>query len=385
MTELKEKNKISLKGWFSFCPARHILTILGLCIIGLYFLIRQNETLITALCENVTRPWHRFFSRITAPLPFSFGEAIIVVGVLAALVYIIITIVQLIRKDSRLKRLYRFLLTVLTAVSLIYAGFCLFWGAYYYTSDFEEQSGVYGAPLSTEQLETVTRYFTAILNEYADDVQRNEYGFMVEPLAPMFEKSNSLYHEAERIFPCLSGNDVPAKPFFFSRAMSYIQFTGFFFPFTAEANINIDSPPCLIPSTIAHELAHQRGVAQEDEANFVGIMASLENGDPVYCYSAALLAYIHLGNALYSADYDAWADNIATLHPGANADIILNNYYWAQFKTPVSTVSDYVYTGFLQSYGQTLGLKTYGKCIDLLVAYYYDDALSYLNAKNADS
>ena len=51
------------------------------------------------------------------------------------------------------------------------------------------------------------------------------------------------------------------------------------------------------------------------------------------------------------------------------------NEYWKQFETPVSTVADSVYTGFLQSYGQTDGLKTYGKCVDLLIAYYYETAL----------
>ena len=46
---------------------------------------------------------------------------------------------------------------------------------------------------------------------------------------------------------------------------------------------------------VAHELSHQRGVAKEQEANFTAVLASLRYGDPVYCYSASLLAYTHLG------------------------------------------------------------------------------------------
>ena len=57
------------------------------------------------------------------------------------------------------------------------------------------------------------------------------------------------------------------------------------------------------------------------------------------------------------------------------ADLRANNAYWAQFETPVNTVSDAVYTGFLKSYGQSDGLQTYGKCVDLLIAYYYNIAL----------
>ena len=72
--------------------------------------------------------------------------------------------------------------------------------------------------------------------------------------------------------------------------MSYTNFTGFFFPFTAEANVNTDFPPALFASTVAHELSHQRGVAKEQEANFTAVLASLYYGDADYCYSSCLLA-----------------------------------------------------------------------------------------------
>ena len=63
---------------------------------------------------------------------------------------------------------------------------------------------------------------------------------------------------------------------------------GFFFPFTGEANLNVDSPECLLPATIAHELAHVRGVAPEQTANFVAILACDTSGDPLYAYSGYL-------------------------------------------------------------------------------------------------
>ena len=61
---------------------------------------------------------------------------------------------------------------------------------------------------------------------------------------------------------------------FFSRVMSAMNFTGVYFAFTGESNINVDAPACLIPSTIAHELSHQRGIASEQECNFLAVLAS---------------------------------------------------------------------------------------------------------------
>ena len=71
--------------------------------------------------------------------------------------------------------------------------------------------------------------------------------------------------------------------------MSYLDFTGFFFPFTAEANVNTDFPGALFASTIAHELSHQRGVAREQEANFTAVLACLNTATPTIATRPACL------------------------------------------------------------------------------------------------
>ena len=380
MSETQERKKFSFGAWFRLCPLRHVLSAVFGLIIAAYFLLRSNEALLDALSEGFVRPWHRALSTFCDLFPFSVAEALIVLAILGAAVYIISQVVLMLRRGEKLKRLYRIAMTAVMAFCVIYGGFCTLWGIYFYTADFEERSGIYAEPLSTEQLETTTRYFTALLNECAEAVPRDEEGVFAVTREEIFDLSPTLYENVCLSFPCLEGPALRCKPFFFSEILSRITFTGFFFPFTAEANINVHSPECMLPSTIAHELAHQRGVAQEDEANFVAVLASLESGSDIYCYSACLMAYIHLSNALYAADYEAWLDNYYTLSPGVLADIKMNNAYWDRYRdTVVNAAADTVYTGLLHSYGQSDGLKTYGKCIDLLVAYYYDEAAAYLS------
>ncbi len=372
--------KSRLRAWFLLCPVRHILILIFGLLIGGYFLLRGNEALLNALSAGFVRPWHKALSSFCALFPFSVAEALIVLAVLGALVYIIIQLLHILRRRDVLKRLYRIAMTFLMAFCVVYGGFCSLWGIYFYTADFEEQSGIHAQPISTEALETVTRYFTTRLNEYSAFVSRDEKGFFSEDMEAVFDYAPQLYDAVSSGIPCLEGAGLRPKPFLFSEALSYMTFTGFFFPFTAEANINVHSPSCMIPSTIAHEIAHQRGVAEEDEANFVAVLACMEDGDPVYCYSACLMAYTHLGNALYKADYEAWLDNYSSIAPEVLADIQNNNSYWNTYReSAVNTASDAVYTGLLQSYGQSDGLKTYGKCIDLLVAYYYEEAAQYLD------
>lgn len=351
---------------------------------------------MTAYRDGFLRPLHRFLSTTTGRLPFSLAGIVIILGLALAAAYVVFCIYRIIRsirasaasaeaetqavgackKLSPPKILLRLAVTIISAFLIIYSGFCWLWGVYYDTPDFEERSGISAELVSIDELDAVTAYFTELVNEYAKETERKEDGSMAIDEEGVFSYSAGLYAEIEEKIPALSeGLSVPAKPFFPSKAMSLLDFTGFYFPFTGEANINTDCPAALIPATIAHELAHLRGVAEEDEANFFGILACLENGDPVYSYSACLLAYIHLGNALYSADPELWAKNYEALCPEARADLRENNAYWAKYKSSgLKKASNKVYEGFLQSYGQKDGLRTYGKCVDLLVAFFAKDA-----------
>ena len=51
----------------------------------------------------------------------------------------------------------------------------------------------------------------------------------------------------------------------------------------------------------------------------------------------------------------------------AQADLAANNAYWKQWEGPVRETGEKVYTTFLQGYGQKLGMRSYGACVDLLV------------------
>lgn len=374
--DMEVRKKRGFSAIFRLCPARHVLALVSAAVIGLHLLTRREHALMARLSESVVRPVHRALASFYALFPFSMAELLIALAVIGLLVYLVWQIAALIRRGNRGARLYKLLLTLLTAGLTVYAGFCLLWGVFYYGDDFIAKSGLRSEAISTEQLEAVTVYFAGLANEYGERVTRDKNGVYAGDRQALLDKSPEVYRNTVDGFPCLDGPEIAAKGILCSRVMSYIDFTGFFFPFTAEANVNVDFPPSLFAATIAHELAHQRGVAKEQEANFVAVLACLNYGDPDYVYSAALLAYTHLGNALYKADHAAWERVYSTLSDAVRTDFAANRVYWAQFDTPVQTVSNTVYEGFLHSYDQTLGLRSYGACVDLLVNYYYEQAIA---------
>lgn len=368
--------KLNFKALYRLCPGAHWLTLVSALLILMHLATRGDHRLMVWLSENLVRPVHGLLAWLCSYAPFSVAELVICLAVIGAVVYIMFEIARLIRRPEKLRRVYIIIVTLLAVLLLVYAGFCLLWGIYYYGDDFQAKSGLKAEEISVEQLSEVTAYFADLANEYSTQVTRDENGVYTADREAILARSPEVFGAVTELFPCLRGPGVAAKPFALSRILSYLDFTGFFFPFTAEANVNVDFPPSLFAATVAHELSHQRGVAKEQEANFVAVLASLEYGDADYCYSAALLAYTHLGNALYKADIEAWQQVYGSLNRYVLADFVCNREYWKQFETPVQTVSNTVYEGFLQSYDQKLGLKSYGACVDLLVNYYYEAALA---------
>ena len=80
---------------------------------------------------------------------------------------------------------------------------------------------------------------------------------------------------------------VRPKAVALSVGMSAIGITGIYFPFYAEANLNTNIPSYELGVTMAHELAHAHGVAQEGEANVVAYVLCLRSGDDYLRYGGA--------------------------------------------------------------------------------------------------
>jgi hypothetical protein len=162
------------------------------------------------------------------------------------------------------------------------------------------------------------------------------------------------------------------KPVMLSKAMSYTHITGVYSFFTGEANINVDFPDYTIPFTAAHELAHQRGIARENEANMVAFLVCINSDDAYIRYSAYVNMYEYVTNALYSADNSLYVKAVGILDYRIRAEQVAYNQFFKQYAYSVSSkVSGAVNDTYLKSQG-TEGRVSYGMVVDLTVAYLKD-------------
>lgn len=365
-----------MKAFFLRHKKLHIWLLADLGLLAAFWLCRGRRAWMNALADHVTGPLKQAVGRVCCLTDISVMEVLYVLAALFAIVYLVWSIAAVARaKGRRLDRAYSGLLGAACAGLAVYAGFCLLWGVNFWTDSFQDKSGIHAQPVAQEDLLAVTEYFAEQLSQAADQVARDENGVFAVPREEILANSPFVYGELEKTFPFLEFDDVGVKAMYFSRLMSIIDFTGFYCPWTGESNVNVDSPACLLPSTAAHELAHQRGFASEQECNFLAVLASTTSGDAAYIYAGWLMGYIHLGNALYQADPETYWDIRNSLPDTVKADLAYNNAYWDQFRDTVAQqAANKVYDGILKAYGDERGIRSYGTVVDLLVAYYRDAA-----------
>lgn len=340
----------------------------GIGVIVVFWMTRGSRSCMEWFVQNISAPWKRFWGGVVDPLPFSAAELL---GTLLVLWILGMTAYTVYEKRVRHRFVVARRLVMLAAVLVwIYAGFCMSWGVHYYTATFGEKSGLLQQPVSVEDLTVVTRWFADGANKAAKKVNRDENSRFVGDNDRILAYGDACYEQIVKEWPFLEGPHRTPKPAFYSTGMSAAAFTGYLFPFLGESTLNVHSPNVYLPVTVAHEMAHQRGIAPEQEANFLGIAACLSSDDPEYRYSGWLFGYLHLSNALYSADKEAWQTIRDGMDEGCLKDMEWNDRYWRDFSSPVTSLVQGGYSVFLQSYGQSMGLKSYGACVDLLVAYY---------------
>lgn len=350
---------------------RWLLAVLTL--LALYFLLRPVPGLMSWLCSRVLLPLERAVAALCYLTPVSVAECLIMTLVAVAIFFAANVLRQLIRcRDRRRAVAWRSLLLALCSVLSIYAGFCISWGCFYWAPSFQQQSGLYARQSTAEELAQVTEYFARQLADSANGVRRDENGLFAEARADIFAASAEVYENLYAEYPFLRMADRVPKAISASRFLSRTDTTGFYFPFTGEANLNVDSPACYLPATIAHELAHQRGIASEQECNFLAILACVRSDDPAYRYSGWLMGFVHLSNALYRADPEAGQQVWTLLPETVLTDLRDNSAYWQSFAGPVSDAYQNVYDAFLKGNGDELGTQSYGAVVDLLMAYTWE-------------
>lgn len=313
------------------------------------------------------------FDWASSLLPFSLAEVLLLLFALWAVIYIVKAVIQLIRaKGKRLRVLWRAVINPVLLGSILLFVFVANAGVNYYRMPFEQAIGLEVTKSSVQELKALCYTLAEDATQLRTQLQEDENGIMrlSQSDSATAQRAKEAYDKMQERYPTLTAGYGPTKQLWLSQYLSYTKITGFFFPFTVEANVNNDVPDYSIPSTMCHELSHVRGYMREEEANFIAYLVCMSSGDQELMYSGTMLAFVYAGNALSEVSRADYTDVFRTLGEGVQRDIKANSEYWAQFEGPVAQAASTMNDTYLKANGQQYGVKSYGKVTDLLLSYY---------------
>ncbi|MBE6713733.1 MAG: DUF3810 domain-containing protein [Ruminococcaceae bacterium] len=368
----KRKAKQNKKQAVSPIPMGAVI-LLSLGIVG--FFIQLFSSAFPKFADYINSTVGHFLRFVLANIfnifPFSFMEFLFLSSPL-----IIICTAVLICKRAKMGRIFliRSLSSLLSIFSCVYFLFSVGFAPGYHTTSLAERLG-----LKVEKAQAVQVYDTAVimaekLNDLCADVSYlsdgssvllTDYGELSDKLCDSYRDLYSSYG--------LSGTfDARIKPLVISPYMTYTHLSGIYSFFTGEANLNTNYPDFINVYTTAHEMAHQRGISREDEANFCAFLVLLESDSPYLQYCAYLNMFLYLTDALYSSSVSMYNRAYSLLDGRCTGDIIAYSEFFDKYRdSSAADISDSLNDAYLESQG-TAGVESYGMVVELAVSYYQD-------------
>ena len=302
-------------------------------------------------------------------VPFSIGD-LLYIGAFVWLVLKVWKLVNLLKKRQARQHLSWLLFRKYLKLGLlVYTVFSLFWGLNYFRQGIEKQLGLKLEPYSVEDLFTLTTVLQQRLNGLAEKVDSvNRLVYNGNEL--LFTKGAQMYQAIETQYPYLAYSHSSIKPSLFTPVGHWFGFTGYYNPFSAEAQLKTSIPVFLKPFVVTHEIAHQLGYAKENEASFVAYLACKNAADINFQYSVYFEMY---RDALFQCRLTPNKELTETvsknIHSRVRWDVRDLRLYLLRNKNFIEPFMTGAYDRYLKLNNQPKGKATYNEVIAYLIAY----------------
>ena len=310
----------------------------------------------------------RTLSLTTGGLPFSAGEAIVILFFLILLSALARLVYMLARRRAqwRAHLLASFKVALWCAAAFVFF-FMLVFGLNYQRPPLVETLGYDQRRASADELEWMTRAVVVGINRNYEEA--HAAGYTPPDMTRVVEILKESYaHEAE-LSPFAVEGFGPPKPVYFSGALTRLGISGIYFPFTGEPNFNAEAPDFQQPFSVAHEMAHQRGFARESEANFVAFLVCTHAADPFVRYSGYRQG-LGVAFELYKLDPERARAVLNELSAGYRDDSIRAARFWAKAAGRAGALSMRLNDLYLRANRIRSGTKNYGEVTALLIGFY---------------
>lgn len=333
-------------------------------LLAVLLLLKTNVAICEFFATTIARCWIWLTGHLLGWIPISFYELFLIVAISGLIVCIVIIIRYFCKRKPKQ--------AVSLLLSIVIVALC---GVNLYTStasfSYDRQplpkeilTDFSGNDLPYEEALAIANYVVDQVNELYESTPHDKDGNVIMP--SLAELNDLLQEEYKRLNDVgngyLSAFTPNAKGILNKRIMSEMHVAGVFFAPFGESNINVTRMDVYTPSTMAHELAHAKGVMRESDANTISAYLLLTSQNQYLRYSG----YVYvMQNALsmVSAYRDSDADYFALrnrINRGVFAELSNYSKHWGQY-TLLDDIGEFFNNIYLKLQGQTDGTGSYQK------------------------
>ena len=248
-------------------------------------------------------------------------------------------------------------------VGVLYVLFLVSWGFNHARKPYASHAGLERRELARAELGEPLTWLVGECNRLRGELDVEDWELRPDP-GGLDQRLVGGYESLAREVPTLAQGRPLVRRAFLSPILGRLGISGIYSPFTAEAHVNGELVPWVRFFVSAHEVAHQKGFAREDEANFIAYQVCRRCDDPALVYSGTLVAMINVARALGPDAGEA----LELLDEVVREDLRQEREFWDSRRGPLMRVARGTNDLYLKAQGQPEGLRSYGRMVDLVVA-----------------
>lgn len=310
--------------------------VLLLVYVDLTVILGNSTQIAEWFARNFSRGWITVWGTLTGWIPFSLYELFLIVAIVLAVFAVIVVIVRLCQ--GKWRNALSLVLTVCIAVTSFLTVYNVTAGFTYQRESLPKQIYSVQKPDDFDRDSAIAMAQLVVneLNKAYEQTTHDENGNVILPSIEQIH--NDIAEEYKRIDgeQCngyFNSYNPAVKQITNKWVMSQMHIVGVFFAPFGEANVNPNENNYNLPHSMAHEMAHGKGVMRENEANLVASYLLLTCDKPYLRYSALMKVYFSAISlvSMYPNSNDAVALLRSSVRSEIYAEMSNYNKFWSQF------------------------------------------------------
>ena len=334
------------------------LLITAISLFVFIFAVSKMPSAAEWYIANVYPVLAAIISFISALFPFSLFD---VSTILLIIAFIALIFLMILRKIKWLKGLRIAAYSVL----IIIAWFYFSWGFAYFRNDFYTRCNIEKSEYDAEKFKSFAADFVADANAAyicVTDINKDSINKKIEQ---QYEKLKDVlkikYPNGKR----------KTKRMLYQFLHTKVGVSGYFGPFFNEVHVNNFALAAEYPFTLAHEKAHQLGVASEAECNLYAFIVCATSDDAQLRYSAYISTIVYVLSNYRKAFPDDYADLFYMVDEKIIEDVTNMSEHWLSARSQtLANAHKAVYDTYLKTNSINSGIKNYSEVVNLLISTY---------------